>query len=110
MLEYGLVLILVAMLLIILLGIVGKAPRQTLADVYCVVKYKASDPMHAVDLTQPADSGINTAAGSHTPGASLTWTDFKTQYGWQTDSRFVCVDGLLGGGEVLSSYTVLDGN
>src|SRR5204862_8217494 len=110
MLEYGLVLVLVAILLIVLLGVVGKAPRQTLADVYCIVKYKSSDPMRAVDLTQPGGSGVNTALGSHTPGSSTVWLDFKNQYGWQADNTFVCIQGQVGTNGSLSSYLVLAGS
>jgi hypothetical protein len=110
MAEYGMLLILVAMLLIVLLGIVGKAPRQTLADVYCVVKYKSSDPMHAVDLTQGAGSTVDTSLGTHTPGTSTTWFNFQNQNGWLTDKTFVCIQGQVTTNDNLAAYTVLAGN
>jgi Flp pilus assembly pilin Flp len=108
--EYGLVLILVAILLIVLVGILGKAPRQTLADVYCIVKYKSSDPMRAVDLTQPGGSPVNTALGSHTLGSSPIWIDFKNQYGWLSSEGFVCLQGQLGTNGTVSSYTIFAGS
>ena len=108
--EYALVLILVALFLIVLVGVVGRAPRQTLADVYCTVKYKSSDPMHAVDTPQPGGSPIDTALGSHTLGSSTVWTAFKNQYGWVSNGSFVCLQGQLGVSETLSTYTIFAGN
>jgi Flp pilus assembly pilin Flp len=110
MLEYAFVLVLVAVLLIALVGIYGKAPRQTLADVYCIVKYKSSTPMRAVDNPQPAGSTLNTALGTHSASGSSTWADFKLTYSWMDRNQFLCVSGDLDTNSNLVAYTVYDGN
>ncbi len=107
--EYALLLSLVAVLLILLLATVGKAPRQMLSDVLCMVKYK-SGSAHAVDSPQPGGSTLVISPGSHTPVHSITWGEFKTTYTWQNDDKFVCIDGLIADNGNLTSYIVYEGN